>query len=52
MSTFRIEKSDHDLFSEAVRNAVAKMKFKPALDASGAAVPMRTPMNFQFSLAR
>lgn len=49
MTTFKVLKSDHALFSDAVHNAVAEMQFKPAL-VGGPPVKQLMQQPFQFHL--
>lgn len=51
MSTFEIIRSDHDLFSHAVRTGLEKSKFLPA-EVNGVKVRQLVHFPFQFSLAR
>lgn len=51
MSTLKVLKSDHELFTQAVRDAVAQMKFDPAI-VGGRKVKQLMQSPFQFSLAR
>jgi TonB family protein len=51
MNTFTVMRSDHDLFTAAVRKAVEKMRFRPAM-VNGKAVSMLQTMPFMFSLKR
>ena len=51
MSTLKVLKSDHELFTKAVRDAVAQMKFDPAI-VGGRKVKQLMQSPFQFSLAR
>jgi TonB family protein len=52
MTTLAIEMADHQAFVKAVREALPRMKFKPAVGKGGVpiAYPMRMP--FEFSLSR
>lgn len=52
MSTFTVEKSDHDGFRAAVRDAVSSLRFKPAIGTGGAPIPQTLRMPFLFTLAR
>lgn len=49
MSTFKVIKSSHDLFTNAVRNALSNMRFYPA-EVGGRKVKQLVQMPFQFSL--
>jgi TonB family protein len=51
MNTFTVMRSDHELFTAAVRKAVEKMRFRPAM-VNGKAVSMLQTMPFMFSLKR
>ena len=51
MSTFRVVKSSHDLFSVAVRNALPSMRFHPA-EVGGHPMKQLVTMPFEFSLAK
>lgn len=51
MSTFRALKSDNDLFTAAVRNALQRMRFLPA-EVGGHKVKQLVQQPFQFSLTR
>jgi len=50
MDTFKVLKSDHDLFTNAVRNSLPMMRFAPAR-VGGKAVKQLVQMPFQFSLS-
>ena len=49
MSTFKVLKSSHDLFTNAVKNALSNMRFYPA-EVGGRKVKQLVQMPFQFSL--
>ena len=51
MSTFKVLKTDNDLFSTSVKNALARMKFLPA-EVGGRKVKQLVQQPFQFSLNR
>lgn len=51
METFRVLKSDHDLFTSAVRRSLERMRFLPA-EAGGRKVPQLVQQTFQFMLNR
>ena len=51
MSTFKVLKSTHDLFTNAVRAALPNMKFYPA-EVGGHKVKQLVQMPFQFSLTK
>lgn len=51
MGTFKVLKSDNDLFSTAVKNALQRMKFLPA-EVGGRKVKQLVQQPFQFSLNR
>jgi protein TonB len=51
MSTFKILKSTHDLFTNAVKNALPNMKFYPA-EVGGKKVKQLVQMPFQFNLTK
>ena len=51
MATFKVLKSDNDLFSNAVKNALQRMKFLPA-EVGGRKVKQLVQQPFQFSLNR
>lgn len=51
MGTFRVLKSDNDLFSTAVKNALQRMRFLPA-EVGGRKVKQLVQQPFQFSLNR
>lgn len=51
MSTFKALKSDNDLFTTAVKNALARMRFLPA-EVGGRKVKQLVQQPFQFSLNR
>lgn len=51
MATFKVLKSDNDLFSNAVKNALTRMKFLPA-EVGGRKVKQLVQQPFQFSLNR
>jgi TonB family protein len=51
MSTFKVLKSTHELFTAAVEKALPTMRFHPAL-VGGQPVKQFTQMPFQFSLAK
>jgi protein TonB len=51
MKTFEVIKSDHELFTAAVRNALPNMRFFPA-EVGGRKVKQLVQMPFQFSLVR
>ena len=51
MNTFKVLKSDNDLFSTAVKNALQRMKFLPA-EVGGRRVKQLVQQPFQFSLNR
>jgi periplasmic protein TonB len=51
MSTFRILKSTHDLFTNAVKSALPNMKFYPA-EVGGKHVKQLVQMPFQFNLTK
>ncbi len=51
MRTFKVLKSDHDLFSDAVRAALVEMQFSPAM-LKGTRVMQLVQQPFQFSLNR
>lgn len=51
MNTFRALKSDNDLFTAAVRNALQRMRFLPA-EVGGHKVKQLVQQPFQFSLTR
>ncbi len=51
MSTFKVIKSDHELFSTAVKTALKKMRFLPA-EVGGRKVKQLVQQPFQFSLNR
>lgn len=51
MSTFRALKSDNDLFTASVRNALQRMRFLPA-EVGGHKVKQLVQQPFQFSLTR
>ncbi len=51
MITFKVLKSDNDLFSTAVKNALTRMKFLPA-EVGGRKVKQLVQQPFQFSLNR
>ena len=51
MATFKVLKSDNDLFSNSVKNALQRMKFLPA-EVGGRRVKQLVQQPFQFSLNR
>lgn len=51
METFRVLKSDHELFTASVRRALEKMRFLPA-EIGGRKVPQLVQQMFVFSLAQ
>ncbi|MFL5559991.1 MAG: energy transducer TonB [Gemmatimonadaceae bacterium] len=51
MATFKVLQSPHQLFSQAVHDAVAKMRFKPG-EIDGHAVRQVVHQPFTFALAR
>jgi protein TonB len=51
VSTFKVLKSTHDLFTSAVLAALPNMRFQPA-DVGGHAVKQLVQMPFQFSLSK
>ena len=51
MRTFKVLKSSHDLFTNAVRTVLPTMKFNPAL-VGGKKVKQLVQMPFQFNLSR
>jgi protein TonB len=51
MSTFKVLKSTHDLFTNAVKNTLPNMKFFPA-EVGGKKVKQLVQMPFQFSLTK
>jgi periplasmic protein TonB len=51
MSTFKVLKSTHDLFTAAVKSALPNMKFYPA-EVGGKKVKQLVQMPFQFSLTK
>lgn len=51
MTTFKVLKSTHELFSQAVEKALPQMKFHPA-DVGGQPVKQYVQMPFQFSLSK
>lgn len=51
MNTFKVLKSDNDLFSTAVKNALQRMRFLPA-EVGGRKVKQLVQQPFQFSLNR
>ncbi len=51
MATFKVLKSDNDLFSTSVKNALQRMKFLPA-EVGGRRVKQLVQQPFQFSLNR
>ena len=51
MESFRVLKSDHDLFASAVRRSLDRMRFLPA-EAGGRKVPQLVQQTFQFMLNR
>lgn len=51
METFRVLKSEHELFTTAVRRSLERTRFLPA-EAGGRKVPQLVQQLFQFSLAR
>jgi protein TonB len=51
MNTFKVLKSDNDLFSNAVKNALQRMRFLPA-EVGGRKVKQLVQQPFQFSLNR
>jgi protein TonB len=51
MSTFKVIKSTHDLFTNAVRSALPNMKFYPA-EVGGKHVKQLVQMPFQFNLTK
>lgn len=51
MNTFKVLKSDNDLFSTSVKNALQRMKFLPA-EVGGRRVKQLVQQPFQFSLNR
>lgn len=51
MATFKVLKSDNDLFSNAVKNALQRMRFLPA-EVGGRKVKQLVQQPFQFSLNR
>ena len=51
MSTFKVLKTDNDLFSTSVKNALARMRFLPA-EVGGKKVKQLVQQPFQFSLNR
>ena len=51
VSSFRVLKSDHDLFVASVRNALPMMRFKPAL-VGGRAVRQLVQQPFSFTMTR
>jgi protein TonB len=51
MGTFRVLRSDHDAFSEAVKNALPRMHFYPA-EAGGHKVKELVQLPFAFALTR
>lgn len=51
MSTFKVLKSDNDLFSTSVKNALQRMRFLPA-EVGGKKVKQLVQQPFQFSLNR
>jgi len=51
MSTFKALKSDNDLFTTSVKNALQRMRFLPA-EVGGRKVKQLVQQPFQFSLNR
>jgi TonB family protein len=51
MDTFKVLKSDHDLFTQAVKSALPNMRFYPA-QVGGLAVKQLVQMPFSFSLSK
>jgi protein TonB len=51
MSTFKVLKSSHDLFTNAVKSALSNMRFYPA-EVGGRKVKQLVQMPFQFSLTK
>ena len=51
MDTFKVLKSTHDLFTQAVQASLPDMKFHPA-EVGGLAVKQYVQMPFQFSLSK
>jgi protein TonB len=51
MGTFKVLKSSHDLFTNAVKSALANMRFYPA-EVGGRKVKQLVQMPFQFSLTK
>jgi protein TonB len=51
MSTFKVLKSNHDLFTNAVKQSLPAMKFSPA-EVGGKKVKQLVQMPFQFSLTK
>ena len=51
MSTFKVLKSTHDLFTNAVKSSLPNMKFQPA-EVGGHKVKQLVQMPFQFSLSK
>ncbi len=51
MNTFKVLKSDHDLFTKAVFDALGDMRFHPA-EVGGKAVKQLVQMPFQFNLSK
>ena len=51
MSSFKVLKSSHDLFTNAVKSALANMRFYPA-EVGGRKVKQLVQMPFQFSLTK
>ena len=51
MSQFKVLKSTHDLFTNAVRSSLPQMKFYPA-EVGGKKVKQLVQMPFQFSLTK
>jgi TonB family protein len=52
LASFRVLKTTHDMFSNAVRNALPNMSFFPAELPSGQRVKQLVQMPFQFSLTK
>ena len=51
MSSFKVLKSTHDLFTNAVKSSLPNMKFYPA-EVGGKRVKQLVQMPFQFSLTK
>ncbi len=51
MSTFKVLRSDHELFTNAVKNALPRIRYLPA-EVGGRKVKQLVQQPFQFSLAR